>query len=218
MTRLLLASVLVASLASVAIACSGSDDSLDGAPEPPSTAAPGTEPPPQDGGELDSGVAPGDGATTADSALPDAAKPKNAFEGAPAYAPQAGPSTRQAGHSFNGNTPKTNPAGKPCLNCHGAGGGAPTFAAGGTVYDGAKVAANVEVRVVDATTGKAYSAFTNADGNYFFPAASLPATFPALVGVRNAAGTRLMASPAPKGNCNECHSIAGGAGRIVVTP
>lgn len=88
-----------------------------------------------------------------------------------------------AADSFNGNTPKSNPAGKPSLNCHHAGGGAPTFAAAGTVYEGLEPAASVEVRAIGAN-GKAWSAYTNADGNFLFPAATQPIAFPALQTLR----------------------------------
>lgn len=142
-------------------------------------------------------------------------KSTDAFAGAPGFLPQPGMSARQAGHSFNSNTPKTNPAGKACLNCHG-GGSAPAFAAAGTVYDGTAPAASVEVRAYGAD-GKAYSAYTDADGNFFIRATT-QLTLPAFVGARNAASTRVMGSAANKGNCNECHSTAGGAGRISVGP
>ena len=149
-----------------------------------------------------------------DSAPP---KPKNAFDGAPAYAAKVGPTTRKAGHDFANATPRTNPAGRPCLNCHGASGGAPTFSAAGTVYVGTTPASSVEVRVVG-DDGKTYSAFTDADGNFFFRAATQFIEFPAMTGARNASGARLMAGLPTSGNCNQCHSAAGSAGRIVVGP
>lgn len=217
-----LALLLLSSLAAIAcgaVACSGPDYSRDEGSTTPTTSSP-TEPTSKDGGVAEDDDVEGEreedsGVTDAAQGV-DAAKPASAFTGAPAYAAKLGPATRKAGHSFAKNTPQTNPAGKACLDCH-AGGGAPAFAAAGTVYEGAKPAASVEVRVFGAD-GVARSAFTNADGNFFFRAAGQPLAFPALAGVRNATGTTLMTGHATKGNCNECHSVAGGAGRIVVTP
>jgi hypothetical protein len=215
-STMLLGSLVLGSLAMLA-ACSGSasDPVFHGGPVPTTTSS--TEPPP---GE-DAAPPATDSGSHDDAAVPDAghdaAKPKDAFGGAPAYASKTGPSTRKGGHSFAGNTPKTNPAGKACLNCHGASGGAPTFAAAGTVYAGATPAASIEVRAIG-TDGMAYSAYTDADGNFFFPAAVAPIAFASMAGARNATDTRLMGAVAPSGNCNDCHSTAGGAGHIVVTP
>lgn len=203
-------------LAASAGACSGVDETY-GDTSRTTTPSP-TEPTPSDASTATPDGAGGTDAGAIDAATEaDAAKPKDAFEGTAAYAAQAGPTTRQAGHNFNANTPKTNPAGRPCLNCHDGTGNAPAFAAGGTVYAGAKPAASAEVRVVGAD-GIARSAYTDADGNFFFRAATQDLDFPALAGARNATATKLMTGHATKGNCNECHSIAGGAGKIVVTP
>lgn len=186
----------------------------------PTTSSPATEP------TVDTNVAdsaPGNTNNTPDAGNdaattdPDSGqiKPKDAFAGAPGFLPKVGMSARQAGHSFNANTPKTNPAGRPCLNCHG-GGGPPAFAAAGTIYDGTAPAASVEVRAYGAD-GKPYSAYTDADGNFFIRATT-QLTLPALVGARNATRTRVMGSAVSKGNCNDCHSSAGGAGLISVGP
>lgn len=170
-----------------------------------------------------SGASSGSSGTSGTSGTTDAGtdgaapKPKNAFDGAAAYAAKVGPTTRKAGHDFANATPRTNPAGRPCLNCHGASGGAPTFSAAGTVYVGTTPASSVEVRVVG-DDGKTYSAFTDADGNFFFRAATQFIEFPAMTGARNASGARLMAGLPTSGNCNQCHSAGGGAGRIVVGP
>jgi hypothetical protein len=195
-------------------ACSGPGDPVFHGSPPPATTSP-TDPTPDD----DAAPPTADGGTESDAADAgfDAAKPKDAFGGAPAYAGASGPDTRKAGHNFNSNTPKTNPAGKACLNCHGASGPAPAFAAGGTIFAGTTPAANVEVRAIG-TDGKAYSAYTNADGNFFFRAAASPIAFESMMGARTATTTMLMTGTAPNGNCNNCHSIAGGAGPIVLTP
>lgn len=214
----LVAFASVVALATATNACSGAEDSMGGSPRTSTTSTPTEPTTTTDGGDTGGGTAPAADAGVTDAAhAADAAKPKNAFEGAPAYAAQTGPSARQGGHAFAANTPKTNPAGRPCLNCHDGNGGAPEFAAAGTVFDGAKGAASVEVRVVG-DDGVARSAFTDADGNFFFRASTQGLVFPALAGARDDGATKLMSSRATKGNCNECHSIAGGAGRLVVTP
>jgi hypothetical protein len=84
------------------------------------------------------------------------------------------------------------------------------------VYDGATPASSVEVRAIGAA-GAAESAYTDADGNFYFRTGVQPIAFPAMVGVRNAKATRVMSSAPPKGSCNECHSVAGGAGHILVS-
>jgi hypothetical protein len=137
--------------------------------------------------------------------------PTDAFFEAPAYVATLGPSTRRPGHNFNNATPRQNPAGRSCLNCHDGNGGAPQFSAAGTVYAGSQPAARVEVRAID-DEGKIASVYTDADGNFFFPGA-LDLAFPALVGARNATTTLLMKAPAPNGNCNQCHR-GGNAGRL----
>jgi len=192
---------------------------------PPSSTSPTDPPAPASDGGGPGSVADAagseDGGT--DAALDagaDAAGLVNAFTGAPAYASQTGPTTRKAQHDFPANTPRTNPAGQACLRCHRAGGNATEFSAAGTVYQnatGTTPAASVEVRAVGAD-GNKYSAYTNADGNFFFPASTKFVDVPAAVGARNASSTRLMVERATNGNCNNCHSTAGGAGRLVVSP
>lgn len=210
---LALASLVLGSFAMLAACSGGPGEPVDhGGAAPTSTTLPSDPAPVADAAAADGG---------ADSAAPDAARdaarPKDAFEGAPTYVAKVGPGTRKGGHSFAKNTPVTNPAGKACLDCHGASGGAPTFAAAGTIYQGAAPASGVEVRAVG-TDGAAYSAYTDADGNFFFRAAAAPIAFGSLMGARSATTTKLMTSLAANGNCNACHSVAGGAGHIVVTP
>ncbi len=144
------------------------------------------------------------------------AKP-NAFTSAGAYAATAGPSTRKAGHDFAGATPTTNPAGRPCLQCHGSGGPAPRFAFAGTVYKDATgtPAPRVQVRVVGAD-GVARTAFTDADGNFFFRFASGAVKFPALAGARDGDTAELMTNTTANGNCNSCHRAGGTEPQLVV--
>ncbi|MBS2013428.1 MAG: hypothetical protein JST00_11100 [Deltaproteobacteria bacterium] len=225
MLRVASALVLLAGSALAALGCSGESASeLRGAPGAPSSEIDDTQPTPDASSGSSSGATSSSSSSSSgssgtvdagtDSGTP---KAKNAFDGAPAYAAMVGPTTRKAGHNFANATPRTNPAGRACLNCHGDSGGAPTFSAAGTVYAGTTPASSVEVRVLG-NDGKAYSTYTDADGNFFFRASTQLIELPAMVGVRNASGARLMTTLVTSGNCNQCHSNAGGAGRIAVGP
>lgn len=140
-----------------------------------------------------------------------------AFTGAPAYVATTGPTTRIAAHDFANATPRTNPAGRPCMQCHGAGGPAPRFLIAGTVYKDATgtPAPQVEVRVVGAD-GVARTTYSNDDGNFFFRAATGAVMFPAKVGARDADTTKVMTIDAANGNCNSCHRAAGSTPPLVV--
>lgn len=117
-----------------------------------------------------------------------------AFAGAPPYLRQSGPSTLQQAHAttvIGG----TNPAGRDCTECHKVGGlaerkdgGASTlWTAGGTVYtslSGPPVDGGIEVRIRLPDGGGA-SAYTDDQGNFFFPQTLLPSVpGGSLVGVR----------------------------------
>jgi hypothetical protein len=205
------------------VACSDDAANTLGGPETAAD-APGTEPARDataDAGEQarpteDDSPAEGEGedaGADADASV-DAGPPPNAFSGAPAYVATLGPSARKNAHNFGQNG---SPAGRACLNCHDGDGRAPEFAFGGTVYRdaaGAQAAARVEVRVRD-QNGKAVSAYSDNDGNFFFPLnPNGDLAFPAHAGIRNASGTKLMGSTVNNGNCNACHN-AGAAGRLV---
>lgn len=130
----------------------------------------------------------------------------NAFTGAAAYGNVAGPSARKGSHNFAGNTPQTNPAKQACLGCHRAGGNAPTFKLGGTVYKdlaGTMPAANVEIRVRDGA-GTASVVNSDADGNFYLRAGAF--TYPALTGARDGTTTKLMVGQITSGDCNACHN------------
>jgi hypothetical protein len=164
-----------------------------------------------DGGEPNT-VVPGD----PDASMPPPATP-TAFTGAPAYTATAGATTRIAQHNFAGATPTTNPAGRPCMQCHGAAGPAPRFLIAGTIYKDATnaPAASVEVRVVG-SDGVARTTYSNADGNFFFRAATGAVAFPAKVGARDADTMKVMTIDAANGNCNSCHRAAGTSSPLVV--
>lgn len=150
---------------------------------------------------------------------PAPAPSKGVFENAPGFVATAGATTRKAMHNFPGNTPATNPAGRACMQCHGAAGPAPRFVVAGTIFKdaaGKMPAARVEVRIMDAEN-KGTSTYTDADGNYFikFDAAA-PVTFPIRAGVRDADSLLSMRAGAAAGNCNSCHKAAGASTPIAV--
>ena len=224
--------LLAFGLSLVAAACSAGSESelLGGAPvrrnhpigEGTATDTSATEAAGNASTDLDADVpesAPPDATVVADAA-PDAADggakdagnvtPPTAFTGAGAYVATNGPSTLKGAHPNGGN-----PAKVDCLSsgCHGAGGAGPRFAAGGTVFTSAAAttpAAQVEVRLRDAA-GKAVSAFTDANGNFFVRAADAAAlVFPVQAGARNAATTQTMSATIANGACNSaaCHGSA----------
>jgi len=219
MTRLALTLTITAAL----IACSGSDDrsALGGATpsrggETNETNA--TDPATGGGGggsndttdagaTTDSGIHPGDAGTDAQTIDP------NPFAGAPAYVAKLGSSARKTAHPFTND----NPAGHDCFQCHGDLGNATPMAFGGTVYASAgstTPAAKVEIRVKD-KDGKAISAWSDADGNfYFFVNPNGDLNLPGHAGVRDAKGSKTMTDPLLKGNCNGCHN-PNNAGRLV---
>lgn len=151
-----------------------------------------------------------------DSGTTTSPKP-TAFSNASAYVATTGPVTRKPQHNFAGATPTTNPAGRACMQCHGAAGPAPRFLVAGTVYKDATgtPAGQVEIRLVDAD-GIARSVYSNDDGNFFFPAATGAIKLPALVGARDANTTKLMVNSGANGNCNSCHRAGGTTPPLVV--
>jgi hypothetical protein len=160
--------------------------------------------------------------TTPPTFVPPAPTPNNGvFKDAPAYVATAGATTRKAQHNFAGNTPTTNPAGRACMQCHGAAGPAPRFVVGGTIYKdaaGTMPAARVEVRIVDAQN-KATTTYTDADGNYFIKFNAAPASsvmFPIRAGVRDSDSLLSMRAGAAAGNCNSCHKPSGASTPIAI--
>ena len=171
----------------------GSDASVDAK----GPGAPGTTGTPPD---IDGGLTPDGGGSPPIAG--------GVFTGAPAYAATLGPSTLIKRHVFSGD----NPAGQPCLTCHTGVKGVPLFLFAGTVYAdtaGTKPAASIEVRVRDAA-GQAHSAYTDANGNFFFEQGALPPiAAPATAGIRDATNARSMTNAINDGNCNGCHRVGG---------
>lgn len=208
------------------IACSGAEDSSltrspGGETNGPTATTNPTQPSTDDEDTSPASIDDRDAATPQPAPTPsDAgatdAGPKadpNPFTGAPAYVNTLGASARKTQHPFTND----NPAGRACFNCHGDNGSAPAMAFGGTVYTtaaGGAGSARVEVRVKD-KDGKAISAWSDADGNfYFFVNPNGDLNLPGHAGIRNAKGSKVMSGTIADGNCNGCHN-ANGAGRLV---
>lgn len=113
--------------------------------------------------------------------------------------------------------------GQDCLSCHseGAGRGAPTWTAAGTVYGAADAAAESGVARVDVLLKTADGALieklaTNSVGN-FYTATPLPPGF--RVGLEYQGQSIDMPCAPPAGLCNACHNvppIGAAPGRIYI--
>jgi hypothetical protein len=140
--------------------------------------------------------------------------PKNAFTGAPAFASKPVATSAKQSHTANavGVIPGKATA---CVDCHKLGGASPApFLAAGTVFTdtaGTTPAVDYEVRFVD-SKGAAFSAHTDADGNFWINPPLAAATGPFITGVRNATAVKPMITQAGDGNCSSasCHGGATG--------
>ena len=118
-------------------------------------------------------------------------------------------------------------AGQTCIACHtytnagGDGMEAPSFAFAGTVYEtahepdgcaGGPVGAGSDRAEVEVTsaTGQRYVAPVSAGGNFMLEGAAL--LFPIKAAIRFQGRTRQMLQAQLTGDCNQCHTIAGGSG------
>jgi len=145
------------------------------------------------------------------------AGPPNAFTSKPTFtAGTSLQSSDQGGHNnqFNGTN---NPNGNDCTQCHKNGGAAPEMAiGGGAVTAGGAATAGIEVRVVNAATGKEVAdAFTDELGNFYVNNTALNGTY--AVGIRSAQKTSLMVGTVTNGACNQggtCHGNGGTQGSI----
>jgi hypothetical protein len=117
---------------------------------------------------------------------------------------------------------KTN-AGQNCIvaGCHqnnALGSGAPGFQFAGTVYKAGTTQPNpgIAVRVVSGAT--VLTTYTDAAGNFYFPAGSLSGTFTATTSVSSCPTITKMVTTLAGGNgagpgvnsCNLCHAATGG--------
>lgn len=205
---------LAGAVAAIAIACGSS--SSDGAmPGPPASTsgAPADASASSDGASDASDASAsssGDGGDAGDGgASSSSGGAGNAFTAAPPYAPTMGPSTLRPEHQAAFGTP--NPAKHDCSDCH-------LFAAAGSVFTdatGSTPVAAAEVRLRTAADGKAISAYTDENGNFFIEQSSAflaGLQFPFQTGVRTDAGIALMPPTSNDGSCNNtsCHGGAQG--------
>lgn len=103
--------------------------------------------------------------------------------------------------------------GSNCVACHAPGGdrGAPTWSAGGTVFqdvDGTAAANGATVRILDAND-KVVELVSNTAGN-FYTRQSI--TFPITAEIEVDGEVVKMETPVESGGCNECHACEGAAG------
>lgn len=135
-----------------------------------------------------------------------------AFDYAPPYVATLGPSSRSdAGHNFAANTPRSNPRGTICIDCHkptGVAASLPFLAGGSIKQTNGAPAPSVEVRLKAYISPNAVTAYTDDDGNWFVTsayAADAGVGFSVRPGVRNATSLRMMGPSAAIGRCNQCH-------------
>jgi hypothetical protein len=103
--------------------------------------------------------------------------------------------------------------GQPCLVCHVAGGRAPAFSLGGTVFvdvTGKAPVGNVDVIILDAAN-RTYTSQTNCAGNFYVLPSEFAPTYPYWATLRAGTVQRDMDSPSYRdGSCAACHAGAPG--------
>ena len=168
-------------------------------------------------GEFKEGGTPlGDAATAGDSGAKDGgdaggdgSSATNAFTGAGTFT-SSQPATSAVDYHNNNAVGVTPGKDQDCLGCHKMGGAGTEFLFAGTIFQdnqGTTPAAGVEIRV-RGSDGKAYSAHSDADGNFWYkPGTGEALAYPAQDGARNATQTALMVSTATASSCNAggCH-------------
>jgi hypothetical protein len=161
---------------------------------------------------IDSGPKP-DGGTNKDGSATDGAADTGgtttAFTGAGAYSSNK-PATSAVTYHTNNNVGVTPGPGQDCLGCHKMGGSGPTFLFGGTLC----ADQNCNARAVDkeirvrGSDGKAFSAHSDDDGNFWYlPGTGEAIAFPANSGARDGTTTALMNGTITMASCNSggCH-------------
>jgi len=166
----------------------------------------------KDGGVIpvDSGLPPGDAAVDAPSdGGSDTGGTTTAFSGDGTYT-STQPTTSAVTYHNNDNVGVTPGKDQDCLSCHKMGGAGPVFLFAGTVFsdtNGTTPAVAKEIRV-RGTDGKAFSAHSDADGNFWYePGTNESLAFPAQSGVRDGTNTALMVGAISAASCNTsgCH-------------
>lgn len=154
-----------------------------------------------------SGDAKADGAPTEGGT--DSGTTTTAFTGAGTYTATQ-PTTTAATYHNNNNVGVTPGKNQDCLGCHKMGGPGTTFLFAGTVFqdqNGTTPAVSKEIRM-RGTDGKAFSAHSDTDGNFWYvPGTGEALAFPAQSGVRDGTNTALMTGDLTVTSCNAsgCH-------------
>ena len=154
------------------------------------------------------GVAPSAETT---QAAPATVARKNPFDGAPPYAALL-PDARATTMHTNAKVGVIPDLKQKCLTCHGAGGDAPRFLFGGSIYqakDATAGAVDMEIGVVD-SKGKDILVHSDQDGN-FWAMGTQTMTYPAFAAVRLGATMKPMkrkVTDATEMECNSCHDAS----------
>jgi hypothetical protein len=139
----------------------------------------------------------------------DTAGTTTAFSGANAFANNK-PATSAVTYHNNNMVGVTPGPGQDCLSCHKMGGSGPQFLFAGTLCADQNCnapAVDKEIRV-RGSDGKAFSAHSDDDGNFWYlPGTGEALAFPAMSGARDGTNTALMVGTITAASCNTggCH-------------
>lgn len=150
---------------------------------------------------------------TADAQVP------GAPDGAPSVGPDAAPGSGGDASTLACKDPVATQAtgehnpGTTCMSCHGAGGGAPRFTMGGTLYATATGGAPVvgaTITMIDAT-GATIDVVSAKNGNFW---AVQAVTYPVTVYASSCPNVQPMIAKSATGDCNSCHTSGVGPGTV----
>ncbi len=140
-------------------------------------------------------------------------------DGAPSVGPDAAPGSGGDASTLACKDPVATQAsgehnpGTTCMSCHGAGGNAPRFTMGGTLYatpaGGAPVVGGT-ITMVDAA-GKTIDVVSAKNGNFW---ATQAITYPVTVYASRCPDVQPMSQQALSGDCNSCHTAGVGPGTV----
>jgi hypothetical protein len=191
----------------LAVACADVDPGVEGLTQgqylqdaSPDVGSTGDSGPKPDGSSIEGG--------SKDSAT-DTGGTTTAFTGAGAFASNK-PATSAVTYHTNNAVGVTPGPDQDCLSCHKMGGAGPTFLFAGTLCADKTCTARAvdkEIRV-RGSDGKAYSAHSDDDGNFWYlPGTGEAIAFPANSGARDGTNTALMTGTITMSSCNTggCH-------------
>jgi cytochrome c553 len=140
-------------------------------------------------------------------------------DGTPAVGPDAAPAAGGDASTLTCRNPVTTQAsgqhnpGTTCMSCHGAGGNAPRFTMGGTLYATAAGGAPVvgaTITVRDAS-GQSIDVVSAQNGNFWIVQA---VTYPVTVYASSCPTVQPMIATSATGDCNSCHAAGVGPGTV----